>query len=146
LAEAARLEPNLDGIHTQLAAVWLRLARMPEFFDAINHALRSNSSDVNALRLLAKGQMETGQFYESARVWHRLLTADPADKEALQLLGKCFFALEEFQMARMVYERILQLFSGDAIAAENLRVVARRTMNKRDQDDNPEDDVVVLAV
>lgn len=146
LAEAARLSPKLAGIHTQLAAAWLRLGKKPEFLGAIEEALRMNPADVNALRLLTKGHMAEGSWYEAARVCHRLLILDSRDREALLSLGKCFFRLEEFEMARLTYERVLELSPNDAMARQNLRHVRAQGQDESSStDDNPNDDVVVLT-
>lgn len=147
LSEAARLAPDFQGIHTQLAATWLRLGKMPEFFGAIEHSLRLNPSDVNALRLLAKGHMDEARWYEAARACHRLLYLDGRDREALMTLGKCFFALNELEMAQLTYERVLELCPDDLMAGQNLRLIRAKIKGQADPaDDNPDGDIVVLAV
>jgi Flp pilus assembly protein TadD len=147
LSQAACLDPNHYGIHAQLAAVWLKLGDMPRFFQAVKTALRLNPADRETLNLLAKGHVAEGQYYEAARVCHRLLSLEGRDRESLMLLGKCFFELKELDMAKMTYERVLQLCPADALARQNLALIHRKSGTSLSaQADDLDGDIVVLAI
>lgn len=146
LSQAACLNPEHHGVHSQLAAVWLRLKNMPKFFEALKSAFRLNPDDRDALHLLARGHMAQDLYYEAARVCHRLLALDGRDREALMCLGKCFFELKELDMARLTYERVLQLAPADKVARHNLALICSQAIGRSDeQDDNSDNDIVVLT-
>ncbi len=147
LSKAACLHPNHSGVHAQLAAVWLKLGDMDKFQEAIETALRLNPADRDALCLLAKGHIANGRHYDAARVCHRMLSLEGRDREVLLLLGKCFFELKEMEMAKLTYERVLQLCPKDALALQNLALLeGRSSPNMQANADDTDSDIVVLAI
>jgi glycosyltransferase involved in cell wall biosynthesis len=64
--------------------------------------------------------------YHNAAVWYAaVLEESPADKEALRGVARCFLELKDLPAARRVYDILLRLDPGDAVAREGLARVIR---------------------
>ena len=124
--KAARIDPRDAAVQTKLAAASLECGQTDTFETAVILALDLNPHDTDAWRLLGRYLLSQNRFLQSARVYQRLLQILPDDVVGLLGLGKCFFALHDFPAAQLVFDRVLALEPGNAVAAENRAVVKQK--------------------
>jgi radical SAM superfamily enzyme YgiQ (UPF0313 family)/GT2 family glycosyltransferase/cytochrome c-type biogenesis protein CcmH/NrfG/predicted O-methyltransferase YrrM len=124
--EAVKLVPRDIKLRINLACIAKKVQDYSVFESSISAVLQIDPSNVDALRLLANARMETGQFNEAANVYQTLSTAFPEDIQVLLPLGRCYYELRKYSLAKDTFEKILELDPANEIAQENLKVVNRK--------------------
>jgi tetratricopeptide (TPR) repeat protein len=94
--------------------------------------LALDPNDLEALRLRAQVDFNQGKIQSAAQTFGKMLKQTPDDLEVLLPLGVCFFKVGDYEAAKMVFERILELKPGHPLAAENLKV-AEAKLSSPDQ-------------
>jgi glycosyltransferase involved in cell wall biosynthesis/Tfp pilus assembly protein PilF/protein-L-isoaspartate O-methyltransferase len=123
LKKVAALQPQNPVIHVLLARLHLRQENIEEFENSLGRALRINPEEPSALRLMADLNLETGRFQDAAKAYFSLLQKTPNDVELILPLGVCFYKAGDRDSAKMMFERVLELQPGHALARENLSAV-----------------------
>jgi cytochrome c-type biogenesis protein CcmH/NrfG len=124
LLKANRLRPDQPTILVQLATAALQLDRVDLFETALGGALALDARHPEALRLLARAHLATGDHLNAARTYHRLLQAKPQDLHALLALAHCFRALEDLPTALAAGEEAARLAPHDSRVQDFLRRLA----------------------
>ncbi len=121
---AVALKPGDADALVLLASLSLRQEDVSGFERALSEALRIAPEHVGALRLLADVNFQQERWPDAAKTYFRLLNANATDIDATLALGVCFFKTGDAATARMMFERVLELSPGHALAAENLKALA----------------------
>ncbi len=114
------LRPRDTQAYTLLAMATIKCNRLDEFESAIGLALEIDPQNQTALEFLAKTNLEHGRFADAGRFFTKLLELRGDDADTLLALGLCFVRGNDYDSARMVYERVLEMQPHNAIAHENL--------------------------
>jgi len=131
--KVTRLQPSNTTAFLQLALANLRLERIEEFEIALGRALEIDPYHRDALKLLADLSLEHGSLKDAAQSYTKIITKHPDDLDALLPLGVCFFKAGDFETARAVFERVLEVDPGNALAKENIEIVLRKSKGEETQ-------------
>lgn len=121
--KATILAPDHAPAHLNLAGVLLMLGRTQEAEASARRALALNPTDADALKLLGRLCLESGRAAEAIEAYASALRQRPNDVETLLVLGKCAVEAGDPSSAQAIYERVLQIDSGNKTAEEGLAFV-----------------------
>ncbi len=124
-----RLVQNVadDPSHwARLALTHYRLGETAEFEVALGRALELDPNHLEALRMLAHLNFNHGSAADAAQQYGKILKQTPDDLETIMALGVCFFKVRDFESAKMMFERAIELDPQNTLARENLETVARK--------------------
>lgn len=120
---AKALNAHDASVLTQLAATWLKLGHLDAFETSIDDALAADPTFLDAFRLRAKHYLESKRYLEAARWYNRILRLEPFSQAIYLALGKCFYELGDFETARTVYNRVIELDGSCTAAFEALAII-----------------------
>lgn len=123
---ASELDPKNVSVLVQLAHACLKLEQLDVFEDALGKALDLDPTSRDALKLLADLNLQNNRFHDAARTYTEILRTRPDDIECLLALGVSFFKLEDFETAKLAFERVLEFDPKNQLAFENLEVIRSR--------------------
>ena len=118
--------PADGGKWVQLALAHYQLDEIAEFEKALGRALELDPDNLEALRLLAHLSFNHGNIEDAAQTYGKILKQIPDDLEVMTALGVCFFKTGDNEAAKMMFERVIEVDPQNALAAENLSVVASK--------------------
>lgn len=115
------------GMDTHNVETLVRLAiaaaycgRSEAFEDNMARAFEIEPNNADALRFLARLNMEEKRYDSAARQFSRVLRQIPNDLDSLLLAGQCHLKLDNQAAAKKMFEQALCVDSTNAVAAEKL--------------------------
>ena len=118
------LNPRDADAYTRLAISSLFSERVDEFESAIGIALEINPNHIEALRFLGKINLQSQRYLDAAKIFAKLIELNSKFTEFYLALGYAFHEGGEKETARTVFERVLEIDSGNACAINNLRYMS----------------------
>jgi tetratricopeptide (TPR) repeat protein len=120
------------GVKTQtlLPKAKLALSKNPtEAMLLAEQILNEDPKNGQALQLLAEAADNAGYPETTAQTLEHLTKLNPRDTKPLHWLARTYFKIEQFQLGRDVYERLIQINPGDFDAQKGLNeAIARNAM------------------
>ena len=135
--------PAEAGQWVKLALAHYQLKEIEEFEKALAKALELDPDHLEALRLLAHLSFNHGNIQDAAQTYGRILKQLPDDLEVMTALGVCFFKTGDNEAAKMMFERVLEINPGNALALENLSVVAQKAASSDSPEPSPDTEASV---
>ena len=118
------LTPSSADAYTRLAMAALSAGEIDEFESSIGIALEIDPQHQEALRFLAKINMQTGRFHDAGRIFANLIEQNPEFAEFYLALGYCFHKGGDSPTAEIVYRRVLEIDPKNQCAIQNLEVLS----------------------
>src|SRR6202043_616778 len=109
-----------SSFHLLLAQVLLSTHKVEDAKGELRKAVELDSTNLNALFLLAQTQQETGKLDEAASIYQRLIREHAKEVKPYVALGVLEEARGNWQHAEELYKQALDLDAGNAAAANNL--------------------------
>ena len=118
------LNPRSADAYTRLAMAALSANEIDEFESSIGIALEIDPQHQEALRFVAKINMQTGRFHDAGRIFANLIEQNPEFTEFYLALGYCFYKGGDSPTAEIVYRRVLEMDPENQCAILNLEVLS----------------------
>ena len=93
------------------------------FEHSMRQVFKIEPENPDALRFLARLNMEDGKYNLAAQQFHRVLKQTPDDLHSLLHAGQCYLRLDKHAAAKEMYEQALRVDSKNAVAAEKLNYI-----------------------
>ena len=129
-AEAAEVYHRLAGLtpdnatpHSQAATSALFEGNVELFNEHVSRLLEIDSNHNTGLKLLATAKFRIGEYPEAAKLYARVLEANPEEVESALALGMCFHKLKDNALAVSCFRRVLEIDPYNATAASNLKAL-----------------------
>ena len=120
----AGLTPDDAAPHSQAATSALFDADVQLFNEHVSRLLEIDPDHNTGLKLLATAKFRIGEFPEAAKLYARVLEANPEEVESTLALGMCFHKLKDNELAVSCFRRALEIDPYNATAASNLKALA----------------------
>jgi len=132
------LTPDDPAPHSQAATSALFDSNVELFNEHVSRLLEIDPDHNTGLKLLATAKFHIGEFPEAAKLYARVLEANPEEVESTLALGMCFHKLKDNALAVSCFRRTLEIDPYNATAASNLKALA-------EPNDEPQADMKALA-
>jgi len=120
----AGLTPDDAAPHSQAATSALFDGDVKLFNEHVSRLLEIDPDHNTGLKLLATAKFRIGEFPEAAKLYARVLEANPEEVESTLALGMCFHKLKDNELAVSCFRRALEIDPYNATAASNLKALA----------------------
>ena len=119
----AGLRPNDAMTHTRRAMAAYNATEYELFEAALQQALEIDPRHTATLQFFAKVCLDQNRYVDAGRVYLELLKQAPENVDYLLVLGFCLHKGGEIEVARTIYERVLEIEPSNTVAKENLNFV-----------------------
>ena len=116
----AELRPNDAMTHTRRAMAAYNATEYELFEAALQQALEIDPRHTATLQFFAKVCLDQNRYVDAGRVYLELLKQAPENVDYLLVLGFCLHKGGEIEVARTIYERVLEIEPSNTVAKENL--------------------------
>jgi tetratricopeptide (TPR) repeat protein len=117
------LTPDDPAPHSQAATSALFDANVQLFNEHVSRLLEIDPNHNTGLKLMATAKFRIGEFPEAAKLYARVLEANPEEVESTLALGMCFHKLNDNELAVSCFRRALEIDPYNATAASNLKAL-----------------------